>query len=154
MTPLKADIGPTRVNGFDVATQAAGVRESISLTGQFAVVDEILGGQENLVLVARLRHLKDPGVIADDLLRRFSLTDAGGRRAATYSGGMRRRLVSTFPAALGGVGLRAGGSQLPRAGAVGVLEGAVEAAEVAESAAEGDGCDGPVVETGVEEFTA
>ena len=97
MTPLKADIGPTRVNGFDVATQAAGVRESISLTGQFAVVDEILGGQENLVLVARLRHLKDPAAIADDLLSCFSLTGAGTRRVAAYSGGMRRRLVSTFP---------------------------------------------------------
>ena len=68
------------------------VRESISLTGQFAAVDEILTGRENLVLVARLRHLTDPGKIADDLLARFSLTDAGGRRAATYSGGMRRRL--------------------------------------------------------------
>ncbi|MFC0529757.1 ABC transporter ATP-binding protein [Phytohabitans kaempferiae] len=91
-TLLKADRGTARVNGFDVATQAAGVRESISLTGQFAAVDEILSGRENLVLVARLRHLKDPGAIADDLLRRFSLTEAGGRRVATYSGGMRRRL--------------------------------------------------------------
>src|ERR1700728_4968900 len=91
-TLLRADTGTVRVNGFDVATQAADVRESISLTGQFAAVDEILSGRENLVLVARLRHLKDPGAIADDLLRRFSLTDAGTRRAATYSGGMRRRL--------------------------------------------------------------
>ena len=91
-TLLRADAGTARVNGFDVATQAAGVRESISLTGQFAAVDEILSGRENLVLVARLRHLKDPGAIADDLLRRFSLTEAGTRRAATYSGGMRRRL--------------------------------------------------------------
>ncbi|SFL17687.1 ABC-2 type transport system ATP-binding protein [Streptosporangium canum] len=91
-TLLKADVGTARVNGFDVATQAANVRESISLTGQFAAVDEILSGRENLVLVARLRHLKDPGKIADDLLERFSLTDAGGRKTATYSGGMRRRL--------------------------------------------------------------
>jgi ABC-2 type transport system ATP-binding protein len=91
-TLLRADTGTARVNGFDVATQAADVRESISLTGQFAAVDEILTGRENLVLVARLRHLKQPGVIADDLLRRFSLTEAGSRRAATYSGGMRRRL--------------------------------------------------------------
>jgi ABC-2 type transport system ATP-binding protein len=91
-TLLKADTGTVRVNGFDVATQGADVRESISLTGQFAAVDEILSGRENLVLVARLRHLKDPGAIADDLLRRFSLTDAGTRRVATYSGGMRRRL--------------------------------------------------------------
>jgi ABC-2 type transport system ATP-binding protein len=91
-TLLAAETGTARVNGFDVAAQAAGVRESISLTGQFAAVDEILSGRENLVLVARLRHLKDPGAIADDLLRRFSLTEAGTRRAATYSGGMRRRL--------------------------------------------------------------
>lgn len=91
-TLLKADAGTARVNGFDVATQAANVRESISLTGQFAAVDEILSGRENLVLVARLRHLKDPEKIADDLLERFSLTDAGGRKTATYSGGMRRRL--------------------------------------------------------------
>jgi ABC-2 type transport system ATP-binding protein len=91
-TLLKADTGTARVNGFDVATQAADVRESISLTGQFAAVDAILSGRENLVLVARLRHLKGPGAIADDLLRRFSLTEAGTRRVATYSGGMRRRL--------------------------------------------------------------
>ncbi|MDG4828123.1 ATP-binding cassette domain-containing protein [Solwaraspora sp. WMMD1047] len=91
-TLLKADAGTARVNGFDVATQAAQVRESISLTGQFAAVDEILTGRENLVLVAKLRHLAEPGKIADDLLKRFSLTEAGGRRAATYSGGMRRRL--------------------------------------------------------------
>ena len=91
-TLLRADTGTARVNGFDVATQAADVRESISLTGQFAAVDEILSGRENLVLVARLRHLKDPGAIADDLLRRFSLIEAGTRRVATYSGGMRRRL--------------------------------------------------------------
>ncbi|AVT29968.1 export ABC transporter ATP-binding protein [Plantactinospora sp. BC1] len=91
-TLLRADAGTARVNGFDVATQAADVRESISLTGQFTAVDQILTGRENLVLVARLRHLKDPGAIADELLRRFSLTEAGGRRVATYSGGMRRRL--------------------------------------------------------------
>lgn len=91
-TLLKADAGTARVAGFDVATQAGDVRRSISLTGQFAAVDAILTGRENLVLVARLRHLKDPGPIADNLLRRFSLTEAGGRRVATYSGGMRRRL--------------------------------------------------------------
>ncbi len=91
-TLLAADAGTAAVNGFDVAARAADVRESISLTGQFAAVDEILTGRENLVLVARLRHLRQPGVIADELLRRFSLTEAGGRRAATYSGGMRRRL--------------------------------------------------------------
>jgi ABC-2 type transport system ATP-binding protein len=91
-TLLRADGGTAVVNGFDVAAQGAEVRESISLTGQFAAVDEILTGRENLVLIARLRHLDQPGGIADDLLARFSLTDAGGRRVATYSGGMRRRL--------------------------------------------------------------
>jgi len=91
-TLLKADAGTASVNGFDVATQAADVRESISLTGQFAAVDEILTGRENLVLIARLRHLKDPGTIADDLVDRFSLTDAAARKVSTYSGGMRRRL--------------------------------------------------------------
>jgi ABC-2 type transport system ATP-binding protein len=91
-TLLRADGGTAAVNGYDVATQAARVRESISLTGQFAAVDEILTGRENLVLVAQLRHLEDAGGIADDLLARFELTDAAGRRVATYSGGMRRRL--------------------------------------------------------------
>ena len=91
-TLLKADAGTASVTGFDVGSQAADVRESISLTGQFAAVDEILTGRENLVLVARLRHLRDPGTIADGLLERFALADAGARRVATYSGGMRRRL--------------------------------------------------------------
>ena len=91
-TLLKADAGTATVHGSDVAGAPADVRESISLTGQFAAVDEVLTGRENLVLVARLRHLGDPGAIADDLLARFSLTDAGHRRVATYSGGMRRRL--------------------------------------------------------------
>jgi ABC-2 type transport system ATP-binding protein len=91
-TLLNADAGTATVNGFDVATQAARVREAISLTGQFAAVDEILSGRENLVLVAKLRHLRDPGRIADDLLKRFSLNDAGTRKVSTYSGGMRRRL--------------------------------------------------------------
>ncbi len=91
-TLLRADAGTAVVNGFDVATQAVNVRESFSLTGQFAAVDEILTGRENLELVARLRHLEDPASVADDLLERFALTDAAGRRVATYSGGMRRRL--------------------------------------------------------------
>ena len=91
-TLLKADAGAATVNGYDVATQPAQVRESISLTGQFAAVDEILTGRENLVLVASLRRLREPGQIAGELLTRFALTDAADRRAATYSGGMRRRL--------------------------------------------------------------
>ncbi|MEV4121878.1 ATP-binding cassette domain-containing protein [Micromonospora sp. NPDC049645] len=91
-TLLKADTGTATVNGFDVASAPGDVRKSISLTGQFAAVDGVLTGRENLILVAKLRHLKNPGAIADDMLARFSLTDAGNRRAATYSGGMRRRL--------------------------------------------------------------
>jgi ABC-2 type transport system ATP-binding protein len=91
-TLLKSDAGSAGVNGFDVARQAADVRQSISLTGQFAAVDEILTGRENLVLVARLRHLRNPGTIADDLLERFGLTEAATRKVSTYSGGMRRRL--------------------------------------------------------------
>jgi ABC-2 type transport system ATP-binding protein len=91
-TLLGADAGSVRVNGYDVATQGTQVRESISLTGQFTAVDEILTGRENLVLAARLRHQPDPRRVADDLLDRFALTDAGGRKVATYSGGMKRRL--------------------------------------------------------------
>lgn len=91
-TLLRADAGTATVNGYDVATHAADVRESISLTGQFAAVDEILTGRENLILIARLRHVNDPDAIADGLLARFSLTDAGSRKVAAYSGGMRRRL--------------------------------------------------------------
>ena len=91
-TLLRPDAGTATVNGFDVTTDPLRVRESISLTGQFAAVDEILSGRENLVLVAKLRHLKAPGQVADDLLARFDLTDAASRKVSTYSGGMRRRL--------------------------------------------------------------
>ena len=91
-TLLAADAGTASVAGFDVHSQAADVRGAISLTGQFAAVDGVLTGRENLLLIARLRHLKDPGAIADELLARFSLTEAGARKVATYSGGMRRRL--------------------------------------------------------------
>ena len=91
-TLLRADGGTATVAGYDVASQPADVRVSISLTGQFAAVDEVLSGRENLVLMARLRHLEDPGAIAEVLLERFSLTDAAERRVSTYSGGMRRRL--------------------------------------------------------------
>ncbi|MVA76240.1 ATP-binding cassette domain-containing protein [Auraticoccus sp. F435] len=91
-TLLQPDAGSATVHGFDVVAQPGDVRRSISLTGQFAAVDEVLTGRENLVLVARLRHLDDPGAIADRLLARFGLSEAGDRRASTYSGGMRRRL--------------------------------------------------------------
>jgi ABC-2 type transport system ATP-binding protein len=91
-TLLKQDSGTACVNGFDVAVKPDYVRQSISLTGQFAAVDEILTGRENLIMIARLRHLKNPRQVADDLLNRFGLTDAADRRVATYSGGMCRRL--------------------------------------------------------------
>ncbi|WP_335987965.1 ABC transporter ATP-binding protein [Glycomyces sp. MUSA5-2] len=91
-TLLKADAGIAAVNGFDVAAEPGKVRESISLTGQFAAVDPILTGRENLVMIAKLRQVERPKEVADGLLERFGLTEAGGRRVATYSGGMRRRL--------------------------------------------------------------
>lgn len=91
-TLLKQDSGSANVNGFDVLLKPDMVRQSISLTGQFAAVDEILTGRENLILIAKLRHLKNPHQVADGLLQRFGLTDAANRRASTYSGGMRRRL--------------------------------------------------------------
>ena len=91
-TLLKQDGGTAIVNGFDVASRPDYVRQSLSLTGQFAAVDEMLTGQENLIMIARLRHLKQPRQVADDLLKRFGLTDAATRRVSTYSGGMRRRL--------------------------------------------------------------
>ncbi|GAB2600433.1 glycosyl transferase family 8 [Paractinoplanes abujensis] len=91
-TLLRPDGGTATVNGHDVVQQPARVRGSISLTGQFAAVDEILTGRENLIMLARLRRVQNPQRVADDLLARFSLTEAGGRRVGTYSGGMRRRL--------------------------------------------------------------
>ena len=91
-TLLTADAGRAQVNGHEVGSHAGEVRDSISLTGQFAAVDDVLTGRENLVLIARLRHHEDPRGIADQLLDRFALTDAAERRVSTYSGGMRRRL--------------------------------------------------------------
>ena len=91
-TLLKPDEGSVTVNGFDIKSNPNDVRRSISLTGQFAAVDEILTGRENLVMIARLRHLNNPRQVADDLLQRFGLTEAADRRVSTYSGGMRRRL--------------------------------------------------------------
>lgn len=91
-TLLKQDSGTATVNGFDVASKPENVRQAISLTGQFAAVDELLTGRENLILIAKLRHLEKPRQVADDLLKSFGLTEAADRRASTYSGGMRRRL--------------------------------------------------------------
>ena len=91
-TLLKQDGGTAIVNGFDVASKPDNVRQSLSLTGQSAAVDEMLTGRENLIMIARLRHVKQPRQVADELLTRFGLSDAANRRAATYSGGMRRKL--------------------------------------------------------------
>lgn len=91
-TLLKPDGGTAAINGFDVSSKPDHVRQTISLTGQFAAVDEILTGRENLIMIAKLRYLKNPRQVADDMLQRFGLTDAADRRVSTYSGGMRRRL--------------------------------------------------------------
>ena len=91
-TLLKADSGTATVSGLDVAAQPAKVRGAISLTGQFAAVDEILTGRENLIMIAELRRVKGAAKVANGLLARFGLADAARRRVATYSGGMRRRL--------------------------------------------------------------
>jgi len=91
-TLLKSDGGTASICGFDVSHQPGKVRENISLTGQFAAVDEILTGKENIILIAKLRSIPKPAQVADDLLTRFGLADAANKRAGTYSGGMKRRL--------------------------------------------------------------
>jgi ABC-2 type transport system ATP-binding protein len=91
-TLLKSDGGTASVCGFDVSRHPGKVRENISLTGQFAAVDEILTGWENILLIAKLRSVPKPAQVADDLLKRFRLTEAANKRAGTYSGGMKRRL--------------------------------------------------------------
>ena len=91
-TLIKADGGTATVAGHDVAARPDKVRGEISLTGQFAAVDDRLTGRENLRLIGDLRHVADPAGTAADLLRRFGLEEAADRRVATYSGGMRRRL--------------------------------------------------------------
>jgi ABC-2 type transport system ATP-binding protein len=91
-TLLHPDDGSASVCGFDVERQPEKVRESISLTGQFAAVDDVLTGRENLVLIAKLRGVSDAHKTAEELLARFGLSDAANRRAGTYSGGMTRRL--------------------------------------------------------------
>lgn len=91
-TLLKADGGNASVCGFDVAHQPGRVRERISLTGQFAAVDEILTGRENLILIAKLRSVPNSAEVADSLLERFGLGDAANKRSGTYSGGMKRKL--------------------------------------------------------------
>ena len=93
-TLLRPDDGVARVLGHDVATEARTVREKVSLTGQYASVDEDLTGIENLVLVGRLLGLswRSARSRADELLDAFDLADAASRQVKTYSGGMRRRI--------------------------------------------------------------
>lgn len=91
-TLLKADAGSVVINGFDVIKSSGDIRASISLTGQFAAIDEVLTGRENLQMIAKLRHLKNPNQVADDLIRRFGMNEAADRRVGTYSGGMKRRI--------------------------------------------------------------
>jgi len=91
-TLLKLDGGTASVCGYDAARQPEKVRRSISLTGQFAAVDGMLTGRENLILIAELRGAPKPRQAADSLLNRFGLSDAANKRADIYSGGMARRL--------------------------------------------------------------
>jgi ABC-2 type transport system ATP-binding protein len=93
-TLMKADAGTVRVAGHDVATETKAVRAAISVTGQFAAVDELLTGQENLQLMADLKHMGSAEArrLVTDLLERFDLTESAGKLAVTYSGGMRRKL--------------------------------------------------------------
>jgi daunorubicin resistance ABC transporter ATP-binding subunit len=93
-TLLPPDQGEARIFGLDVVAQASAVRQRIGLTGQYAAVDELLTGRENLRMFGELFHLttRDARRRAEELLERFDLTDAADRPARTYSGGMRRRL--------------------------------------------------------------
>jgi len=93
-TLLRPDAGQARVAGHDVVTDAAAVRRTVGLTGQYAALDEYLTGRSNLVMIGRLSRLtaRAAGRRADDLLDRFGLTEAAARAVKTYSGGMRRRL--------------------------------------------------------------
>ncbi len=93
-TLLRPDAGRAEIAGIDVVAHPQAARSLIGLAGQYAAVDELLTGRENLVMAGRLNHLGGSysRQRADDLLDRFGLTDAGGRMVKTYSGGMRRRL--------------------------------------------------------------
>jgi ABC-2 type transport system ATP-binding protein len=93
-TLIKADAGTALVAGHDVATETKAVRAAIGVTGQFAAVDELLTGQENLQLMADLKRLGSGEAkrVVTDLLERFDLTESAHKLASTYSGGMRRKL--------------------------------------------------------------
>jgi ABC-2 type transport system ATP-binding protein len=91
-TLLKPDAGTALVAGFDVLAQPAQVREAITVTGQNVSIDPVLTGMENLVLIARLRHVPNPKQVAIELIERFGLSAAAAKPTGTYSGGMKRRL--------------------------------------------------------------
>ncbi|MGV9613141.1 ATP-binding cassette domain-containing protein [Nocardia xishanensis] len=93
-TLIAPDRGRAQVAGYDVVADPAAVRRSIMLTGQFAALDDMLSGYENLVMFGRLMGLRKPAARAraDELLAEFDLVDAADRRVGTYSGGMRRRI--------------------------------------------------------------
>ncbi|TDW71039.1 ATP-binding cassette domain-containing protein [Kribbella pratensis] len=91
-TLLELDSGTATVAGYDVRRQGAEVRRRIGLVGQYAAIDEVLTGRQNLVMFGRLNHLRNAKGRADELLERFSLTEAAGQAVSKYSGGMRRRL--------------------------------------------------------------
>lgn len=93
-TLLKADGGTARVAGHDIATETRAVRASIGVTGQFAAVDDLLTGEENLELMADIHRLKgaERKRVVAELLERFDLTESARKRALSYSGGMRRKL--------------------------------------------------------------
>ncbi|WP_018548639.1 daunorubicin resistance protein DrrA family ABC transporter ATP-binding protein [Streptomyces sp. LaPpAH-108] len=91
-TLLRADAGTVRVAGHDVTTATRQVRAAIGVTGQFAAVDELLTGRENLRLMADLKRVRPADEVVARLLERFELTDSADESASAYSGGMRRKL--------------------------------------------------------------
>ena len=91
-TLSRLDSGKASICGYDVARQAREVKKRISLTGQFAAIDELLTGRENLRLIARLKRVPDVKRKVDELITEFNLEGAADRAASTYSGGMKRRL--------------------------------------------------------------
>jgi ABC-2 type transport system ATP-binding protein len=91
-TLMKADAGTVRVAGYDVVTGTREVRSVIGVTGQFAAVDELLSGQENLQLMADLKRVRSADWVVTRLLERFDLAESAQKMVATYSGGMRRKL--------------------------------------------------------------
>jgi ABC-2 type transport system ATP-binding protein len=91
-TLMKADAGTVRVAGYDVVTGTKEVRSVIGVTGQFAAVDELLSGQENLQLMADLKRVRSADRVVTRLLERFDLAESAQKMVATYSGGMRRKL--------------------------------------------------------------